>query len=153
MKYNCNIVIGMCCVLRTYCYPKSTASVDVWIYGRPLRPTFSLSEIRILHCCDLVFTISITGFFDQKSAADMMKESEKMQGFEHPHVLSIIGVCVDAGPAPYIIMPFMANGSLLAYIKKEKMNLVVPTDASVDELASSYIHFSAHLNIYSIQCK
>ena len=82
-----------------------------------------------------------------------MKESEKMQGFEHPHVLSIIGVCVDAGPAPYIVMPFMANGSLLAYIKKEKMNLVVPIDASVDELASSYIYFSPHLNIYSIQCK
>ena len=67
-----------------------------------------------------------------------MKESEKMQGFEHPHILNIIGVCVDAGPAPYIVMPFMANGSLLAYIKKEKINLVVPSDAGNDELASSY---------------
>ena len=67
----------------------------------------------------------------------MMKESEKMYGFEHPHVLSIIGVCVDAGPAPYIVMPFMANGSLLAYIKREKMNLVVPNDAADDQLASS----------------
>ena len=70
-------------------------------------------------------------------AADMMKESEKMQGFEHPHVLNIIGVCVDAGPAPYIVMPFMANGSLLAYIKKEKKNLVVPNDTADEELASS----------------
>ena len=59
-----------------------------------------------------------------------------MEGFEHPHVLSIIGVCVDAGPTPYIIMPFMANGSLLAYIKKEKMKLVVPNDAD-DELVGS----------------
>ena len=67
----------------------------------------------------------------------MMKESEKMQGFQHPHVLNIIGVCVDAGPAPYIVMPLMANGSLLAYIKKEKMNLVVLNDAADDELASS----------------
>ena len=64
----------------------------------------------------------------------MMKESEKMQGFEHPHILNIIGMCIDAGIAPYIIMPFMANGSLLAYIKKEKMNLVVPN--AEDELAS-----------------
>ena len=64
----------------------------------------------------------------------MVKESLKMEGFEHPHVLSIIGVCVDAGPAPYIIMPFMANGSLLAYIKKEKTNLVVLKD---NDLASS----------------
>ena len=84
-----------------------------------------------------MLVIFITGFFDQKSAADMMKESEKMQGFEHPHVLNITGVCVDAGPAPYIVMPFMANGSLLAYIKKEKMNLVIPIDAADEELASS----------------
>ena len=80
----------------------------------------------------------VTGFFDQRSATDMMKESEKMQGFEHPHVLNITGVCVDAGSAPYIVMPFMANGSLLAYIKKEKMSLVIPNDTADEELASSY---------------
>ena len=86
----------------------------------------SLPKYNFFTCGASVFLpISIQGFFDQKTAADMMKESEKMQGFEHPHVLNIIGVCVDAGPAPYIVMPFMANGSLLAYIKKEKMNLVV----------------------------
>ena len=66
----------------------------------------------------------------------MVKESLKMEGVEHPHVLNIIGVCVDAGPAPYIIMPFMSNGSLLAYIKKEKINLVVP-DTAYNDLASS----------------
>ena len=66
----------------------------------------------------------------------MVKESLKMEGFEHPHVLNIIGVCVDAGPAPYIIMPFMTNGSLLAFIKKEKINLVVP-DTADNDLASS----------------
>ena len=59
-----------------------------------------------------------------------------MYNFEHPHVLGIIGVCVDAGPTPYIVMPFVANGSLLAYIKKEKMNLVVPIDSDDHELAS-----------------
>ena len=78
----------------------------------------------------------MTGFFDRRSAADMMKESAKMQGFEHPHVLNITGVCVDAGSAPYIVMPFMANGSLLAYIKREKTNLVIPNDAANEELVS-----------------
>ena len=66
----------------------------------------------------------------------MMKESMKMYGFEHPHVFGIIGVCVDSGPTPYIVMPFMANGSVLAYIKKEKMKLVVPIDSDDHELAS-----------------
>ena len=80
--------------------------------------------------------ISFLGFFDQNRVADMIKESVKMYGFEHPHVLSVIGVCVDAGPAPYIVMPFMANGSLLTYIKKEKMNLVVPIDSGDNQLVS-----------------
>ena len=66
----------------------------------------------------------------------MVKESLKMQNFKHLHVLNIIGVCVDAGPAPYIIMPFMTNGSLLSYIKKDKINLVVP-DTANNDLASS----------------
>ena len=85
------------------------------------------------------YSVLLKGFFDQKTAADMMKE---MQNFQHPHVLNIIGVCVDAGPAPYIIMPYIANGSLLAYIKKEKTHLVIPNDAD-DELASSY--YAMHL--------
>ena len=72
----------------------------------------------------------------------MVKESLKMQNFKHPHVLNIIGVCMDAGPAPYIIMPFMTNGSLLAYIKKEKINLVV-LDTAYNDLASS-VSFCYH---------
>ena len=47
----------------------------------------------------------------------MMLETIKMKCFDHPNVISLIGVCIDAGPAPYIIMPFMGNGSLLAYLK------------------------------------
>ena len=48
-----------------------------------------------------------------------------MQQFDHPNVLQIVGVCLDGGPAPYIIMPFMANGSLLSHLKEERENLVV----------------------------
>ena len=34
-----------------------------------------------------------------------MEESVKMKQFNHPNVMSLIGVCTDADPAPYIIMP------------------------------------------------
>ena len=44
--------------------------------------------------------------------------------FEHQNVLTLNGVCLDGGPAPFIIMPFMANGSLLAYLKKNRNSLV-----------------------------
>ena len=52
-----------------------------------------------------------------------------MQKFEHPNVLKLIGLCLDGGPAPYVIMPFMENGSLLSYLKEERSNLVLdPSD-------------------------
>ena len=51
-----------------------------------------------------------------------------MYKFDHIHVLTLKGVCLDGGPAPYIIMPFMANGSLLAYLKQNRENLVLSLD-------------------------
>ena len=56
-----------------------------------------------------------------------------MSKFDHPNVLTLTGVCLDGGPAPYIIMPFMANGSLLAYIKNNRGMLVVSRENKDDE--------------------
>lgn len=57
----------------------------------------------------------------------------KMKSFTHPNILSLIGVCVDAGPTPYIVMPFMANGSLLSYLRKERDKLLFPEEAGREE--------------------
>ena len=64
-----------------------------------------------------------------------MKESVKMEKFQHPHVLNLIGVSIDAGEAPYIVMPYMANGSLLTYLRKERPHLTIAEGAGA-ELAS-----------------
>ena len=56
-----------------------------------------------------------------------------MYHFKHPHVLTLCGVCLDGGPAPYIIMPFMANGSLLSYLKKNKGTLIVSRGDDADD--------------------
>ena len=53
--------------------------------------------------------------------------------FDHPNVLSLTGVCLDGGTAPYIIMPFMANGSLLAHLKKNRASLVLSSVDSDEE--------------------
>ena len=58
-----------------------------------------------------------------------------MKRFDHPNVLNVIGICTDAGPAPYIVMPFMANGSLLSYLKKERSSLIVASDADEDTVS------------------
>ena len=62
----------------------------------------------------------------------IMEESVKMKQFKHPNVMNLIGVCMDAGPAPYIVMPFMANGSLLSYLRKERQNLLLSETADED---------------------
>ena len=52
--------------------------------------------------------------------------------FDHRHVISLKGVCIDGGPVPYVILPHMANGSLLKYLKNERNNLVTVKDAGAD---------------------
>lgn len=63
-----------------------------------------------------------------------MDESVKMKHFNHPNVISLMGVCVDAGPAPYIVMPFMANGSLLSFLKKNRSELMLPVTMDEDDV-------------------
>ena len=53
----------------------------------------------------------------------MVNEIIKMQEFNHPHVMPLIGVCMDTGPGVSMVMPFMTNGSLLDYLKRERKNL------------------------------
>ena len=80
----------------------------------------------------VVYYCYYPGFFDNSQVNKIMEESIKMKHFDHPNVLHLIGVCLDAGPAPYVVMPYMANGSLLHYLKKERNNLVLPVGVDDD---------------------
>ena len=71
---------------------------------------------------------------------DMLKECSRMLSFDHVHVLTVKGVCLDGGAAPYIIMPFMANGSLLAYLKKNRKSLVISSeDADREDVSKLWL--------------
>ena len=77
------------------------------------------------------------GFVHKDLVADLLKECAKMYEFSHPNVLKLVGVCLDGGPVPYIIMPFMANGSLLTHLKEERENLVLdPQSTSAEDAVS-----------------
>ena len=52
-----------------------------------------------------------------------------MKKFSHCNVLNLIGVCVDNGPVPLLVLPFMANGSLLKYLKRERSKLTVTVNS------------------------
>ena len=59
-----------------------------------------------------------------------------MQELSHPNVMSLLGVCVDSPQGPSIVMPYMANGSLLDYLKRERKTLLLDFDAEVGEIVS-----------------
>ena len=52
-----------------------------------------------------------------------------MQYFKHPNVMSLIGVCENFCGGPAVVMPFMANGSVLDYLRRERKNLVLDAEA------------------------
>ena len=66
-----------------------------------------------------------------------------MKKFDHPNVLTLLGVCIDAGPFPYVVMPFMAHGSLKAYFKDHSSELIMTEYSSMDDvlLSSTFLYF------------
>ncbi len=64
----------------------------------------------------------------------MVCEVNKMQDFDHPHIMSLIGVCLDAGPGIAIVMPYMASGSLFDYLKRERGSLELDDDCDIDQV-------------------
>ena len=71
----------------------------------------------------------LIGFVGDSTIQELLHECAKMKNFNHRHVMSLKGVCLDGGPVPYIILPYMANGSLLKYLKEERNNLVIVKDS------------------------
>ena len=63
-----------------------------------------------------------------------MCELIKMQDFHHPHVMSLIGVCLGTGTGVSIAMPYMGNGSLLDYLKKKRDSLEIDDDDEIDQV-------------------
>ena len=66
-----------------------------------------------------------TGLFTLTDVENLVSEIIKMQGFSHSHVMPLIGMCLNTNPGVYMVMPFMTNGSLLDYLKKERSSLVI----------------------------
>ena len=55
-----------------------------------------------------------------------------MQEFDHPRVMSLVGVCLESGVG--IVMPYMANGSVLNYFRKEKSTLLLVDEAKLEKV-------------------
>ena len=75
-----------------------------------------------------ISSLLCSGFLDP---TDVLKECLKMKAFIHPHVMGILGICL-ADQAPYIVMPFMANGSLHSYLRKHRAELLISENEDID---------------------
>ncbi len=75
---------------------------------------------------------------DNDDNQDILNECKFMKDFDHPNVLNILGICVDAGPTPYVVMPFMSHGSLRSYLKEHGANLTISSEEP-DEDKVSYL--------------
>ena len=67
-----------------------------------------------------------TGFLQDSLIRNLLKEGAKMSSLDHPNILTLIGICMDGGPVPLLVLPFMFNGCLRSHLRKKKANLVFP---------------------------
>ncbi len=85
----------------------------------------------------------------------LFSEVLRMHHLSHPHLMNVAGVCLSSDLCPMIIMPFMSNGSLLDYIKKERTNLYLSYDAeevNVSKVLCKILHFlHIVLQIFSVR--
>ena len=63
----------------------------------------------------------------------LTKEISTMLSFQHPNVMSLVGVCLD-GEMPLLIMPFMSKGNILEYVRRHKKELLLTSEATDEEV-------------------
>lgn len=90
--------------------------------------------VFIFPCPIMGYNFVCIGLYGDNDINSLAEESLKMQQFDHPNVLPLIGICITLSSAPYIVMPYMAKGSLLTYLRNERSNLVLPIDSDDDTI-------------------
>ena len=78
--------------------------------------TSSFQDKVILFKLSFVFT----GISGRYTAEQVLEEVMKMKHFSHDNILSLTGVAMDHNSSPCIVMPYMWNGSLDTFLKREK---------------------------------
>ena len=67
----------------------------------------------------LYFFTTTGSNLNQLALESFLKEGVIMNNFTHPHVLNLLGVCID-NKNPMVILPYMAGGDLRSFIKDKK---------------------------------
>ncbi len=75
-----------------------------------------------------------------------------MKDFSHPNILRLKAVAIDRNQSPCIVMPFMWNGSLDVYLRKEenRHNILLSTDEKPDNHFA--VSFKEHKTWLYVSC-
>ena len=49
-----------------------------------------------------------------------IEESVLMCSFNHPHVLGMVGICLDTVLSPHLLLPYMVNGDLRTFLRNKR---------------------------------
>ena len=79
-----------------------------------------------------VCVATCAGLFSANDVQLILQEVIKMKNFKHRHVMQLIGVCLDSGVG--VVMPFMANGSVLSYLKRERETLFLSKETDIEQV-------------------
>ena len=88
------------------------------------------TQLGIIHMLFQVYSIKIF-FVDVTTLSDLegvVSKIIKMKELSHPNLMLLIGVCLDSGPSVSVVMPYMINGSLLDYVRRERCSLEIKDD-------------------------
>ena len=68
----------------------------------------------------------------------LAEESQIMARFDHPNVMKLLGVsAIRRSKTLFVIMPFMAQGNLLSYLRKNRVGLTVESEEIVEMVIKS----------------
>ena len=85
-----------------------------------------------------MYSFMHAGLHTDSDREKVIAEINKMKNLHHPNVMPLIGVCLDASKGISIVMPFMANGNLLDYLKKERANLYLKSNVDLSTVSNYY---------------
>ena len=90
------------------------------------------------YVCDTTILVA-SGSYHQSLTNGFLKESCILSNYKDQNVLSLIGVCVDGGLVPFVVMPFITNSSLLNFLDNVSEYLCeVPWRVTVEKTVSVY---------------